>query len=236
MSAPSSHRFPYDEELVDVKVMSKETPTSLLDFVDDNENIASSSADDRDDNNNNIPPPRDAEETDKDRLQREEEESIALAQRIMAEEAMASYQQHIQLLQESAHQLSQEDFDALQNALQEDEVEHVAALEDESGDLSYDTLLELGERIGDVKLERWAMIAKEEVQKLPTFLFDPNKLSGKTELDDSERKCLICQCDYEPNEELRSLPCGHCFDRECVDKWLMTKEVCPYCRQPIIQS
>jgi hypothetical protein len=148
----------------------------------------------------------------------------------------ASYQQHFQLLRESADHLSQDDFDALQSALEEDEREHVAALENEDGELSYDAMLELGERIGDVKAERWAVVAEQEVKKLPTFKFDPSKMdNGDTQHDDSERKCLVCQCEYEASEGLRRLPCGHCFHIECVDQWLKGKDACPYCRQCIVQ-
>jgi hypothetical protein len=170
-----------------------------------------------------------------ERRHREEAESLELARRLMAEEAMNSYHQHVQLLRESADQLSQEDYNALQSALEEEEHEQVAALENEDGALSYETMLELGERIGDVKTERWAMIAEQEINKLPVFPFDPCSLSASEEqdADDSERKCLVCQCEYEKDEHLRRLPCNHCFHTDCVDQWLSSKEVCPYCRQSV---
>jgi Ring finger domain len=167
--------------------------------------------------------------------QQEENESIELARRLMAEEAMASYEQHFQLLRESADQLSQEDYDALQRALGENEYE--ADGQDENGELSYDAMLDLSERIGDVKTERWAMIAATEVNKLPTFHFSQSVTlnGGIADIDDSERKCLVCQFEYETNESLRRLPCGHCFHKCCVDMWLQEKDVCPYCRQCIVK-
>lgn len=176
-----------------------------------------------------------SEEESRLRRDREEEESLDLARRLMAEEAMASYQQHVQFLRESADQLSPEDFDALQTALDEEEQEQVAYMENADGELSYDAMVELGERIGDVKSERWAMVAAKEVQKLPTFLFDPSAVVGRDVDDDNkEHKCLVCQCEYEAQEELRRLPCGHCFHTDCVDQWLQGKDMCPYCRQCII--
>ena len=31
-------------------------------------------------------------------------------------------------------------------------------------------------------------------------------------------RCLVCLCDYEPNEEIRQLnKCNHVFHRECID-------------------
>lgn len=221
MSTPSSRRprLSDNDELVIVDSPQKTTPAVRL-FSEEKPQFT----------------PNEAEEADellRLRREREEEESLELARRLMAEEAMASYQQHFQLLRDSADQLSQEDYDALQSALEEEEHEHVAALENEDGELTYDVMLELGERIGDVKSERWAIVSAKEVQKLPTFIFDPTVL--EIGHDDSERKCLVCQCDYEANEELRRLPCGHCFHTACVDQWLNGKDACPYCRQCIVQ-
>lgn len=182
-------------------------------------------------------------ETDNARRQREEEESIELARQMMAEEAMASYHHHFQLIRDSA-ELSQEDREALQAALAEDEreaqEEHGADIDqDEEGNMSYETMLQLGERIGNVKSERWTMVAQKHIAKLPVFSFQNatsmQKADGKEE-NDSDLKCLVCQCEYEQDESLRRLPCGHCFHTDCVDQWLTTKDFCLYCRQTIVSS
>jgi hypothetical protein len=181
-------------------------------------------------------------ESDDARRQREEEESIELARQMMAEEAMANYHQHFQLVRESAD-LSQEDREALEAALAEDEREaqedEGADIEqDEDGNMSYETMLQLGERIGDVKSERWTMVAQKHIAKLPVFTFQnasSMKADGKEE-NDSDLKCLVCQCEYEQDESLRRLPCGHCFHTDCVDQWLKTKDFCLYCRQTIVSS
>lgn len=179
-----------------------------------------------------------SEESDDERRRREEEESIELARMLMAEEAMASYQNSIQLLRSSANELSQEDYDALQAVLAEEqreqEAEEAAELEDEDGELSYEAMLQLGERIGDVKSERWGLVAEKHIAKLPVFSFDPDCIG--TDLDDSEHKCLVCQYDYEKDERLRRLPCGHCFHADCVDQWLKDKDFCPYCRSAIVDE
>jgi len=49
--------------------------------------------------------------------------------------------------------------------------------------------------------------------------------------DDSELKCLVCQCPYEDGDILRHLSstCNHTFHAECVDEWLKKKDRCPYC-------
>ena len=233
--------YPWDEELVDSldspPSKTAATPTRIL-FAHDQQPQFSPA------------PSRDAaaqlpienvEEQARLQREREEDESLELARRLMAEEAMASYQGSFQLLRESANQLSQEDYDALQNALEEEQHEQVAEFEDEQGELSYDALLQLGERIGDVKAERWAFMAENEIEKLPCFQFvrvslEKGILEEDGETDDSELKCLVCQCEYDETELLRRLPCGHCFHADCVGQWLKEKDVCPYCRQCIVAT
>lgn len=174
---------------------------------------------------------------DLERIRREEQESLELARALMAEEAMSSYQNSLDLLRANASQMSPEDYAAFQLALMEeeerDQAAEVADLEDDQGNLSYETMLQLGERIGDVKQERWAMESDEHIGKIPVETFQGNV---GPDADDSERKCLVCQCEYEKDDELRRLPCGHCFHVPCVDQWLKTKDVCPYCRVCIVTN
>jgi len=236
MQEPRHDRYPSDEELVDslnaTPSKNSSAPKRLL-FDDEQEPQFTPSG------NQEVEEMPTAEEQARLQREREDEESMELARRLMAEEAMASYQSSFQFLRESADQLSQEDYDALQNALEEEEHEQVAAFEDEQGELSYDAMLQLGDRIGDVKTERWTLIAAKEIEKLPTFQFGPDAFSKDEkkdagEADDSEVKCLVCQCEYEKDDTLRRLPCGHCFHSDCVSHWLKEKDACPYCRQCIV--
>jgi len=245
MAAQSSRhdRVPSDEELMDAlnaaeaKASSNNntaTPTRMLffDAVQQEPQFSPAANDEG----------PDLEEEARLQREREEEQSAELARRLMAEEAMASYQSSFQFLREQSGDLSQEDYDALQQALEEEQADQVADLEDEQGALSYDAMLTLGERIGDVKTERWTLISHKEIEKLPIFQFDPSLLTmegdetKKNGIDDSEVKCLICQCEYEQGEDLRRLPCGHCFHSDCVGHWLKEKDVCPYCRQCIVAA
>jgi hypothetical protein len=170
------------------------------------------------------------------RLQREEEESIELARQLMAEEAMASYQNAFDLLRQNAQQLSPEDLAALQAVLAEEEREQAMdqedLVEDDEGNLSYETLLMLGERMGDVKSERWAMESRTHVRKLPVETYCKAALT--MDADDSEHQCLVCQCEYNQGDKMRRLPCSHVFHQDCVDQWLQRKDVCPYCRVSIV--
>ena len=161
-----------------------------------------------------------------------EDESVALARMLMAQEAMESYGAlSADYLRYNANQYSQEDLEAFQAVLQDEENEEVE--EESSEDMGYEMMLRIGEAIGDVKQERWTMVAKDHIAKLPTYKFDPETVKG-LDANDSRCKCLVCQFPYEEKEELRELPCKHCFHTECIDTWLADNSTCAYCRQPIV--
>lgn len=47
---------------------------------------------------------------------------------------------------------------------------------------------------------------------------------------ESNTECSICYADYEQNEPVRTLRCGHDFHRACVDEWLTRhRNRCPMC-------
>lgn len=59
-----------------------------------------------------------------------------------------------------------------------------------------------------------------------------------SQLDDLERSkasgsCSICMVDYDEEDVLRRLPCGHYYHRACVDPWLGNKKMCPLCHHDI---
>lgn len=174
----------------------------------------------------------------KQRAQREEEESLELARALMAEEAMASYVQSMDYLRNNQDQFSEEDLAALQAVMDEDQHQHEVeinadaeeALDDEDNGDAYEFMLQLGERIGDVKSERWAQVAQQKIDELLTVEYNPEKIRSKKDLNDCDVKCLVCQEEYCKGETMRQLPCGHCFHKECVDQWLLSKDFCPYCR------
>jgi len=183
-------------------------------------------------------------ETEDERRIREEEESEALARQLLAEEAMASYQQSADFLREYASDYNEEDLAALQAimaeeaAVEEDQYQNEGSGDGaiDSSELSYEHLLRLGEEIGDVKTEMWVMRAREEIDKLPTVVLNEEIILKKKDENDCCGKCLICQFPYESGERTRVLPCGHYFHCDCVDQWLLNKDFCPYCRQSIVKD
>uniref|UniRef100_A0A0E0DCK3 RING-type domain-containing protein n=1 Tax=Oryza meridionalis TaxID=40149 RepID=A0A0E0DCK3_9ORYZ len=45
--------------------------------------------------------------------------------------------------------------------------------------------------------------------------------------------CCVCISGFRDGEEVRRLPCGHAFHRDCVDRWLALycrRRTCPLCR------
>merc|ERR1719174_3346364 len=48
--------------------------------------------------------------------------------------------------------------------------------------------------------------------------------------------CSVCLCDFEEQEKVKRLPCGHDFHQECIDKWLTKNAICPTCRASILSA
>lgn len=46
-------------------------------------------------------------------------------------------------------------------------------------------------------------------------------------------ECSICLADYEVNDTVRTLPCGHIHHTRCIDRWLEQSALCPICKQSI---
>lgn len=96
---------------------------------------------------------------------------------------------------------------------------------DEDFDESYEALLRLSERIGEVKQrgmsgeavgrmreERWGTVRK-----------------AKAGLDGSG-SCPVCLEAYGKGERLMVLGCSHGFHWACAERWLLVRATCPICR------
>ncbi|XP_065040272.1 uncharacterized protein LOC103990002 isoform X2 [Musa acuminata AAA Group] len=85
-------------------------------------------------------------------------------------------------------------------------------------------LLELGDRIGHVSTG----LKEEEIigslRKVKHSFFYALKRFFSTEIDG---KCSICQEEYEANDEIGELDCGHSYHVFCIKQWLLQKNVCP---------
>ncbi|XP_034682088.1 probable E3 ubiquitin-protein ligase ZFP1 [Vitis riparia] len=50
-------------------------------------------------------------------------------------------------------------------------------------------------------------------------------------MDEENDSCIICQEEYENEEKIGYLDCGHEYHADCLKKWVL-KNVCPLCRAP----
>lgn len=49
--------------------------------------------------------------------------------------------------------------------------------------------------------------------------------------------CSICQDPMEAGQEIRTIfACGHCFHRDCIDKWFEGHVQCPTCRHDVREA
>jgi hypothetical protein len=50
------------------------------------------------------------------------------------------------------------------------------------------------------------------------------------EQEQEEEICEICCVAYQEGDELKMLPCGHCFHKRCAHRWLQSTRLCPQCK------
>ncbi|XWS37627.1 hypothetical protein CRYUN_Cryun19dG0061000 [Craigia yunnanensis] len=94
--------------------------------------------------------------------------------------------------------------------------------------MSYEQLLELGDKIGYVNTG----LKEDEISRCL------RKIKGSIMNDDLppnlpmhvDKKCSICQEEYEADEEMGKLYCGHSFHIQCIKQWLVQKNTCPVCK------
>jgi E3 ubiquitin-protein ligase Arkadia len=81
--------------------------------------------------------------------------------------------------------------------------------------MSYEQLLELEERMGDVVLPG---LGDDAIQGLPT-----ERVCG------GGGECAICLGDVCDGDTLVTLPCLHKFHAQCCGDWLKRQAKCPLC-------
>jgi len=97
--------------------------------------------------------------------------------------------------------------------------------------MTYEELLDLEERIGNVSTG----LSEETVSKclkrkvycscIESSADEASKKQPEDEL------CSICREEYNDNEELGILDCGHVHHSDCIRKWLLLKNICPICKK-----
>lgn len=48
-----------------------------------------------------------------------------------------------------------------------------------------------------------------------------------------DSSCPICMEEYQSDDQITKLHCGHYYHSECINEWLAKSAICPYCKQKI---
>ncbi|KAJ1812138.1 hypothetical protein LPJ56_003999, partial [Coemansia sp. RSA 2599] len=68
--------------------------------------------------------------------------------------------------------------------------------------------------------------SEEQISKLPKRPITDEEVAA-------HKECGICMEEYQANEQVLELPCGHFYHNECIDHWLKVNGTCPICRKRI---
>ncbi|RID45007.1 hypothetical protein BRARA_I01765 [Brassica rapa] len=88
--------------------------------------------------------------------------------------------------------------------------------------MSYEELLALEERIGDV----CTGVNEETISNR----LKQRKFKSSTKSPQDAEPCCICQEEYIEGEDMGALECGHDFHSQCIKEWLKQKNICPICK------
>ncbi|XP_027342293.1 uncharacterized protein LOC113855045 [Abrus precatorius] len=94
--------------------------------------------------------------------------------------------------------------------------------------MSYEQLLELGERIGYVST---GLKEDEMGRNIRKILLQFSCDLTKNRID---KKCSICQEEYEGGDEVGKLNCEHSYHFQCIKQWVAHKNFCPVCKQQVV--
>lgn len=106
---------------------------------------------------------------------------------------------------------------------------------DEDFDGSYEGLLRLSERIGEVK-RRCLPLEKIAVQA--SCIWSAVKEQHNNDEADGEyaQRCSVCLEGYAEGAKLMILACSHRFHWKCAERWLKDRSTCPICRVDLLED
>ncbi|XP_044983616.1 probable E3 ubiquitin-protein ligase ZFP1 isoform X4 [Hordeum vulgare subsp. vulgare] len=88
-------------------------------------------------------------------------------------------------------------------------------------------LLALQEQIGDVNTGLPERHIRQNLRVDPYVV--PGAARGSDQSVEKDA-CIICQEEYEAEEVVGTLDCGHKYHAACIRQWLMMKNLCPICK------
>lgn len=94
-----------------------------------------------------------------------------------------------------------------------------------------DDYARLLEQFGDGSENRNDGLTDEQVGEMPERALTAAEVAR---LPDSAKSCSVCLDEFEAGSSVRWLPCMHCYHRDCIDKWLREKAMCPLCKHSLL--
>uniref|UniRef100_A0ACD5T7D5 Uncharacterized protein n=1 Tax=Avena sativa TaxID=4498 RepID=A0ACD5T7D5_AVESA len=99
--------------------------------------------------------------------------------------------------------------------------------------MSYEELVALEERIGDVSTGLTESYIKENLR---VNLYVPGAACIPDKSPVGNDACIICQEEYEAREVVGTLDCRHKYHATCIKQWLMVKNLCPICKTTALSA
>uniref|UniRef100_A0A7N1A5I6 RING-type E3 ubiquitin transferase n=1 Tax=Kalanchoe fedtschenkoi TaxID=63787 RepID=A0A7N1A5I6_KALFE len=97
--------------------------------------------------------------------------------------------------------------------------------------MSYEELLALGDRIGNVSTGLTVEAIRNHLKTKVHIARSTNtSLEKLVPRDHDFDSCIICQSEFEDKEVIGILSCRHEYHAACLEKWLLVKNVCPVCK------
>ncbi|OVA14473.1 zinc finger protein [Macleaya cordata] len=107
----------------------------------------------------------------------------------------------------------------------------------DTDDMPYEELLALGEMIG---MEKSGLSEETILSNMKTRIHVASETSSHwnepRDVDKETEICIVCQAEYENQEKIGTLDCGHEYHVDCIKQWLLEKNVCPICKRPALNA
>ncbi len=86
------------------------------------------------------------------------------------------------------------------------------------------------------RMVRAHQLTARQVMLLEEEAYVVSEEEQETEEGDSSACCAICLEEFEHQEKLRALPCGHKFHEDCLVPWLTERHAsCPLCKMDVLE-